>query len=85
MAVKLVPYVRCRTCGRYLPVQSAVRDRYCSEACAEPFGACPTCGKYYPLGHGFRGTYCSRECSVQYRLNRSFGPQPVAAATEEME
>ncbi len=85
MAIRVVPFIRCRTCGRYLPAPAAVRQHYCSEACAEPFGTCPTCGKYFSLDHGFRGTYCSRECSVQYRMNRSFGPKPVVVVSEEME
>jgi hypothetical protein len=78
-------YIRCRTCGRYLPAQAAVRDRYCSETCAAGYSDCPTCGRYYPVGSGFRGRYCSHACAIQYRLNRTFGPEPVLVVSEEIE
>lgn len=83
--IRATLFIRCRTCGRYLAAPAAIREVYCSETCAESFTACPTCGKYFSAGRGYRGKYCSQACSIQYRLNRSFGPEPVLLASEELE
>jgi len=78
-----VQFIRCRTCGRYLPAASAVAQRYCSEECAVEYASCRNCGRYYPAGSGHGGLYCSRECAVRYRLQRQAGARPITGLPEE--
>jgi hypothetical protein len=68
-----VQFIRCRTCGRYLPGAAAVEERYCSPECAVQYASCRNCGRFYPAGSGHGGLYCSRECAVRYRL----GARPI--------
>jgi len=79
----LPPYIRCRTCGKYLSPQEVVLQRYCSQACAARFTSCANCGKYFEAGRDYQERYCSQPCSVQYKLNRIFGPEPVMVLVEE--
>lgn len=76
-------YIRCRTCGKYMTRQSAIKERYCSEHCSKIFSTCENCGSYFESGTGVRQHYCSEDCATNYTVSRSFGPEPVNVTTEE--
>jgi hypothetical protein len=78
-------YIRCRTCGSYLPYHTAVAERYCSEKCADTYRSCTNCGRYYRGEDGFGQETCSRECAVSYKLIRVFGPESVRVLAEELQ
>ena len=77
-------YIRCRTCGKYLVIRSAVNGGYCSDECTVHFTACLNCGRYFQLGAGYNKQYCTQVCAARYKMNRIFGPEPVTVLTEEI-
>lgn len=77
-------FIRCRTCGKYIHAQSALRERYCSEECAVAYASCLNCGKFFQIGKGFNERHCSQACTVQYKIQRFFGPEAVRKLTEEL-
>jgi hypothetical protein len=78
-------YIRCRTCGSYLPQHTAMAERYCSTECTDTYSACMNCGRYYRNEDGYNQGICSRECAVTYKLNRVFGPESVRVMAEELQ
>ena len=63
-------YLRCRTCGCYLPDSQLTEQGCCSSECADRYRSCVNCGRYYRLDSGYRQQYCCPECAVQYKISR---------------
>jgi len=78
-------YIRCRTCGKYIPQSEAKPGGFCSDVCTGKFNRCITCGKYFPSNEGYRKIYCSTECAVQYRIEYPTGDRETLQIMEVKE
>lgn len=55
-------YIRCRTCGEYVPKRNAVSDVFCSNLCTRKYTKCVNCGTYFIKNSTMEGDLCSPEC-----------------------
>lgn len=78
----MTPFISCRTCGRWLPAANLLHKAWCSEECGRAWSTCTTCGSAFPRGQGSDTEHCSRDCTVQYRISRKYGPEPITVVTE---
>jgi endogenous inhibitor of DNA gyrase (YacG/DUF329 family) len=56
-------FLRCYTCGKWLPVAGAYSGRFCSRECAHSYARCPVCGEYFELNKSTGDGFCSAECA----------------------
>ena len=78
----MTQYVPCRNCGAYVTPSHLKPRRVCSDDCSRAYAACVNCGRYFVKGEGADDEHCSKACTVQYRILRKYGPQPVTIIAE---
>ncbi len=70
--MKPTEYIQCYNCGKHIPKDEAVREKFCSEECARVLFRCETCGRWFqPKSQKDR--FCSLECSQQYEYQERKG------------
>jgi ribosomal protein S26 len=73
---RILKYLRCRTCGVYIPGNKVLEKGYCSVTCAQQYLRCENCGRYFiPQENMIRNkngnsVYCSEACSEIYRFSK---------------
>ena len=63
---EITPYVRCRTCGRYVEKAETYNEQFCSPECSTKRRYCMTCGRFFAAGDSDYDEFCSQECYEGY-------------------
>ncbi|MFO7850782.1 MAG: hypothetical protein R6V67_12580 [Spirochaetia bacterium] len=58
----IIPFIRCKTCGRYIEKDKSYNEQFCSADCSRRFAKCKNCGSYFFLANSEYEEFCSKEC-----------------------
>ena len=78
---QITNYTRCKNCGNYIQIKTALQNRYCSNECTIYYRQCSTCGKYFKFTGDEKSdavdidekiiisrNTCSKDCSLVYKI-----------------